>query len=61
MAYYTGMRAGDGKVSATVLDERHLHHHGKVRYLVYIQNSEGQALWKSVENMPCILEFDLDF
>ena len=61
MAYYVGMRAGDGKVSAIVLDERHLYHHGKTRYLVYVQNSEGQVLWKSVEDMPCILEFDLDF
>jgi len=29
MAYYVGMRAGAGKVSAIVQDEAHLHHHGK--------------------------------
>ena len=33
MAYYVGMRAGNGKVSAIVRDERHLHKYGKNRYL----------------------------
>ena len=31
MAYYVGMRAGAGKVSTIVDDERHLHKHGKNR------------------------------
>jgi|TARA_B100000287_G_scaffold423048_1_gene465806 hypothetical protein len=61
MAYYVGMRAGSGEVSAIVLDDKHLHRYGKKRYLVYIQNQDGQMLWKSVDNMPCILEFDLNF
>ena len=61
MAYYVGMRAGSGEVSAIVLDDEHLHRYSKKRYLVYIQNNEGQMLWKSVDNMPCILEFDLNF
>ena len=61
MAYYVGMRAGSGEVSAIVLDDKHLHRYGKKRYLVYIQNKEGQMLWKSVDDMPCILEFDLNF
>jgi len=61
MAYYVGMRAGSGEVSAIVLDDEHLHRYDKKRYLVYIQNKEGQMLWKSVDDMPCILEFDLNF
>jgi len=61
MAYYVGMRAGSGEVSAIVLDDKHLHRYSKKRYLVYIQNNEGQMLWKSVDDMPCILEFDLNF
>ena len=61
MAYYVGMRAGSGEVSAIVLDDEHLHRYGKKRYLVYIQNQDGQMLWKSVDDMPCILEFDLNF
>ena len=61
MAYYVGMRAGSGEVSAIVLDDEHLHRYGKKRYLVYIQNQDGQMLWKSVDDMPCIIEFDLNF
>ena len=43
MAYYVGMRAGSGEVSAIVLDDEHLHRYSKKRYLVYIQNNEGQT------------------
>jgi hypothetical protein len=61
MAYYTGMRAGAGKVSAIIEDEAHLHHHSKKRYLIYIENEEGTMLWKSIDDMPCIIEYDLKF
>ena len=61
MAYYTGMRAGDGKVSAILEDERTLVKFGKKRYLVYIENEEGTVLWKAIDEMSCMLEFDLNF
>lgn len=62
MAYYVGMRAGKGKVSAIVLDHEHLHRHGSKRYLVYLQEEDdSQVLWKSIDNMPCMIEFDLNF
>ena len=61
MAYYTGMREGDGKVSAILEDERTLVKFGKKRYLVYIENEEGTVLWKAIDEMPCMLEFDLNF
>jgi|TARA_R100001463_G_C3440415_1_gene212516 hypothetical protein len=63
MAYYVGMRAGKGEVSAIVRDEKHLHRYGKNRYLVYLQDEKdsSQALWKSVDDMPCMLEFDCNF
>ena len=61
MAYYVGMRAGNGEVSAIVLDDRHLHNHGKTRYFVYVQREDGQILWKAVDEMPCIIEFDCNF
>lgn len=61
MAYYVGMRAGDGKVSAIVRDERHLHKYGRNRYLVYLQDDSSQSLWKSIDDMPCMLEFDCNF
>ncbi len=62
MAYYVGMRAGSGKVSTIIQDERHLHKYGKTRYFVYMQDEEGiQTLWKAIDDMPCILEFDCNF
>jgi len=61
MAYYVGMRAGSGKVVAITEDEAHLHRYSKKRYLIYIENEEGTMLWKSIDDMPCILEYDLNF
>lgn len=61
MAYFVGMRAGAGKVSAIVEDEAHLHRHSKKRYLIYIENDEGTLLWKAIDDMPCIVEFDIRF
>ena len=61
MAYYLGMRAGKGEVSAILEDDRHLHKFGKKRYLIYIENNEGTLLWKAVDEMPCMIEFDLNF
>tara|TARA_R110000822_G_scaffold192680_1_gene331352 strand:+ start:333 stop:572 length:240 start_codon:yes stop_codon:yes gene_type:complete len=62
MAYYVGMRAGLGKVSTIVLDDKHLHKFSKKRYLVYISDETGsQVLWKTVDDMPCLVEFDCNF
>lgn len=61
MAYYTGMRAGDGIVSDIILDGEHLHRYGEKRYLVYMQNEEGTNLWKAIDGMPCVIEYDLNF
>ena len=62
MAYYVGMRAGAGKVSTIVQDERYLVKYSKDRYLVYMQDAEGvQTLWKAIDSMPCMLEFDCNF
>lgn len=61
MAYYVGMRAGSGKVTAIVEDEAHLHKFSVKRYLIYIENEEGTMVWKVIDSMPCILEYDLNF
>ena len=62
MAYYIGMRAGRGEVSAIILDDEHLFRYGSKRYLIYLQEEdESQVLWKAVDNMPCMIEFDLNF
>ena len=61
MAYYIGMRAGSGQVSAIILEEEHLYKHGKKRYLVYLMQESSQVLWKCVDDMPCIIEYDCNF
>lgn len=61
MAYFVGMRAGTGKVSAIIEDEAYLYKYNKKRYLVYIENEEGTVLWKAIDDMPCIVEFDIKF
>ena len=61
MAYFVGMRAGGGEVSAIVMDEEHLSRYSLKRYLVYLQQDGGQVLWKSVDEMPCIIEYDCNF
>ena len=62
MAYYVGMPLGrDGQVCAIVQDDAHLHRYSKVRYLIYMENKQGQMLWKAVDDMPCIIEYDCNF
>ena len=61
MAYYVGMRAGAGKVVAIVQDDSYLHRYSSIRYRIYVENEEGTMVWKAVDNMPCILEYDLKF
>ena len=61
MAYYLGMRAGRGEGSAIIHDEKHLHRYGKNRYLIYLLDDDSQTLWKSIDDMPCMLEFDCNF
>jgi hypothetical protein len=62
MAYFVGMNVGNGKVSTIVLDEEHLIRYNNKRYLIYIEDpKEGTMLWKSVDNMPCVAEFDCRF
>ena len=62
MAYYIGMKAGTGVVSTIIEDERHLYKYGKSRYLVYLQDeAKSQTLWKAIDDMPCMLEFDCNF
>lgn len=61
MAYYIGMRAGSGTVGAIVLDDEHLHRYGKMRYLVFLDLDSYQVLWKAIDDMPCIIEYDCNF
>lgn len=62
MAYYVGQKAGDSIVDTIILDEKHLHKYGQNRYLIYIKNpEEGIMLWKSVEGMPVLIEYNCEF
>lgn len=61
MAYYLGMRAGDSTVSAIILDDEYLHRYNRTRYLIYIEGPEGTMLWKSVDTMPTVIEYDCKF
>jgi hypothetical protein len=57
MAYF----AGNSNVSAIIQDDSYLHKFGKCRYLVYTEGPDGTDLWKAIDDMPCLLEFDLNF
>lgn len=61
MAYYVGMKVSSGAVSLIQLDDWAMSVKGIRRYLVYVSTDEGTELWKAIEEMPCIIEFDLDF
>ena len=61
MAYYVGMKVSNGLVSLIQLDDWAMSVKGLRRYLVYVSTDEGTELWKAIEEMPCIVEFDLDF
>ena len=62
MAYYVGQRAGESVIDSIVQDEGCFVKYGIRRYLVYIYNKdEGTMLWKTVDNMPVLIEHDCEF
>ena len=62
MAYYTGMRVGEGTVVVLEFNERAYHKTGIVSYCIYIeQPGEGTMMWKEIQGMPVIVEYDLNF
>ena len=61
MAYYVGMKAGKGQVSAIVEDERALFKYNVRRYNVFIEDEDSTYIWKTVENQPVLIEYDCKF
>lgn len=62
MAYYVGQKAGESKVEAIVFDDKYMHAYGREKYIIYIKHpSDGVMLWKSISNMPVLIEYDCDF
>jgi hypothetical protein len=61
LAYYVGQKAGDGEIHAIMIDGGHLVRHGERRYLIYLNKDNSIILWKSIEAMPVIIEYDCNF
>jgi hypothetical protein len=61
MAYVVGMRMTSGTIDSIVLDEHALMTKGERRYIVYTETANGIEAWKSIENMPCMVEYDQNF
>lgn len=58
MAYVVGMRAGNGEVSIIDKDESDPLTR---KYDVYIEDEDNTILWKSIENLPVLIEYDCNF
>lgn len=62
MAYQVGMRVAGSEVSAIMFDEEHFVKYRSSRYLIFIQDPNGSVtLWKRIENIPCVIEYDQGF
>jgi hypothetical protein len=56
-----GRRAGDGEIHAIMLDGQYLVRHGERRYMIYLIKNNSIMLWKTIESMPTIVEYDCNF
>lgn len=61
MAYVVGMKAGTGEVDSIVRDETALYKYSRTIYRIFIRTEDGVMEWKAIENMPVMLEYDLNF
>lgn len=62
MAFVIGQKVGDSIVSEIELDDRYLFKYNKPRYLVYIRKEQGDTfIWKSITDLPAIVEYDCNF
>jgi len=61
MAYYTGMSIGKMTIDNIVVDEKYLIKHNIRRYLIYLTSDDGVMLWKVIEGLPVIVEYNLNF
>lgn len=61
MAFVVGQSVyGGGEIHAITSDGRAQSLYGKSRYLVYVENKDGIILWKSIEDMPVVIEYDIE-
>jgi hypothetical protein len=61
MAYYVGMKVGKMVISSIVVDEKYLIRYNIRRYLIYLTGDEGVMLWKNIEGLPVVVEYNLNF
>ena len=60
-AFVVGQKVyGGGEIHAIALDCRAEQLYGRSRYLIYVENEEGIILWKAVDGLPVIVEYDID-
>ena len=51
---------GGGTIHAITQDGRAGQLYGRSRFLIYIGNEDGILLWKAIDSMPVIVEYDID-
>ncbi len=61
MAYFVGMRAGQSRVSLIEEDDSALFSHNIRKYNIYIEDDDASYLWKSIENLSVVVEYDCNF
>ena len=61
MAYFVVMKAGTSRVCLIEEDESALFAHNVRKFNIYIQDEDSTYIWKSVENVPVVVEYDCNF
>lgn len=63
MAFVVGQKVGELQTVCNIeLDDRYLFKYNKPRYLVYIKKESGDTfVWKSITDVPAIVEYDCNF
>ncbi|NQZ74550.1 MAG: hypothetical protein HRT61_00300 [Ekhidna sp.] len=64
MAYVVGNNVGaDYLIDSILFEEELLRSHNISRYNIYVKEKRngGYKLWKTVEGVPTVIEYDLDF
>jgi len=63
MAFVVGQSvAGNAEITNIELDERELIKNNVRQYVIWIQKENGESfIWKTITNMPVIVEYDCNF
>jgi len=62
MAFVVGQKVNDTAVVSNIeLDDRHFTKYGSRQYNIWIDKSGELFVWKTISDMPTIVEYDCDF